>query len=100
MAKWNNQEMFKYSSGNNKGSRICPWTLGFQPQKTKPNPTTKRGIDRLKTESEWLNCFNNFGLPIQIFRLSGIYSKERNVIKRIQSGKINLVEKKIIFFLG
>ena len=71
----------------------------FVNEKTKPNPTTKRGIDRLKTESEWLNYFNNFGLPIQIFRLSGIYSKERNVIKRIQSGKINLVEKKIIFFL-
>lgn len=51
-----------------------------------PNPGTKRGIDRLSAEHEWLDFGVRSGVPVQIFRLSGIYGPERSVFDRINSG--------------
>ena len=65
---------------------------------TKPNPTSKRGIARLKAEKQWLKYYNEYKLPVQIFRLSGIYSIENNVIKRLKAGTPQIVEKKNHFF--
>ena len=39
---------------------------------------------------------NNY--PLQIFRLAGIYSNEFNILKRLQTGKVQLVDKKNHFF--
>jgi len=36
--------------------------------------------------------------PLQIFRLAGIYSKEFNILKRLQTGKLQVVDKKNHFF--
>ena len=65
---------------------------------TRPNPTSKRGIARLKAEEEWLQYYNKHKLPVQIFRLSGIYSIENNVIQRLRAGTLKIVEKKNHFF--
>ena len=40
----------------------------------------------------------NFNLPIQIFRLSGIYSNENNVINRLKMGTLKIVNKNNHFF--
>ena len=40
----------------------------------------------------------NQNLPIQIFRLSGIYSQENNVIKRLKSGDAKIIKKENQFF--
>ena len=37
-------------------------------------------------------------LPIQIFRLSGIYSTERNILVRLIAGNVKLIDKKNHYF--
>ena len=54
---------------------------------TSPEPTSDKGMARLNAEKNWLKLYKNFNLPIQIFRLSGIYSIENNIIERLKMGK-------------
>ena len=61
-------------------------------------PTSSRGIARLNAEKQWIEFYKNFNLPIQIFRLSGIYSLENNIIKRLKMGSAKIIEKKNHFF--
>ena len=67
-------------------------------EKTNPQPTSKKGIARLEAENNWLKLYKNFNLPIQILRLAGIYSVKNNAIKRLQIGKLKIVEKSNHFF--
>tara|TARA_B100000401_G_scaffold388150_1_gene293175 strand:+ start:1754 stop:2629 length:876 start_codon:yes stop_codon:yes gene_type:complete len=62
------------------------------------NPTFINGITRLKVEKEWIKFSNEFDLPIQIFRLSGIYSNQYNVLRRLKLGEAKIVNKKNHFF--
>ena len=62
------------------------------------NPTSQSGIARLVAENSWLSLGSNKNLPIQIFRLSGIYSSKNNVLTRLKSGNLNLINKKDHFF--
>ena len=55
-----------------------------------PEPTNKRGILRLKAENDWLKFHKLFNLPVQIFRLSGIYSLENNILKRLKMGDLKI----------
>ena len=55
-------------------------------------PTSLKGIARLSAEKKWQILYKNFKLPIQIFRLSGIYSLENNVIKKLKSGNLKIVK--------
>ena len=63
---------------------------------TKPN--SPNGIERLKIEKEWMQLANKFNLPFQIFRLSGIYSNQYNILKRLKSGEAKIINKKNHFF--
>ena len=76
--------------GNKKGQWVD--------EKSIPEPTSKNGIARLNAERKWLKYFYDFNLPIQIFRLSGIYSLENNIVKRLKMGTLRIVEKKNHFF--
>ena len=67
-------------------------------EKTTPKPITDNGLNRLIAEKNWLKLFKKFNLPIQIFRLSGIYSRENNIIKKLKKNKFKLIEKKNHFF--
>ena len=67
-------------------------------ENSKPEPTSERGVARLNAENDWLKYFKKFNLPVQIFRLSGIYSLENNIIKRLQMGKLKIVKKNNHFF--
>ena len=40
----------------------------------------------------------NKNLPLQIFRLSGIYSNENNILVRLKLGNAKLINKKNHFF--
>ena len=51
---------------------------------TKPAPTSRKGLARLIAEANWLKYYKDFDLPVQIFRLSGIYSIENNAIKKLK----------------
>ena len=63
---------------------------------TKPN--SPNGVERLKVEKEWMQLASKFDLPFQIFRLSGIYSNQYNILKRLKSGEANIINKKNHFF--
>ena len=63
-------------------------------EKSEAKPTSSNGIERLKVEKEWMDLSNKFDLPFQIFRLSGIYSNQYNILKRLKSGKVKIVNKK------
>ena len=65
---------------------------------SKTNPTSSNGVDRLNAERAWLNFANKQNIPLQIFRLSGIYSDRRNILVRLKSGKANIINKKNHFF--
>ena len=54
-----------------------------------PNPCQERSQRRLNCEKEWINS----SLPIQIFRLPGIYGPGRSIFEAIQTKKIKVIYK-------
>ena len=76
--------------GDHKGSWVS--------EESKTKPTSTMGIDRLKAEVSWLNLANKKNLPLQIFRLSGIYSNEKNILIRLKSGNEKIINKKNHYF--
>ena len=61
-------------------------------------PTSINGVKRLQTEKLWLKFSDENNLPLQIFRLSGIYSDKNNILKRLISGQARIVKKDNHFF--
>ena len=54
------------------------------------NPFQKRSHNRLNCEKKWVES----GLPVQIFRLPGIYGPGRSTFEAIQNQKIRVISKK------
>jgi len=55
-----------------------------------PKPFQKRSYKRLNCEKEWIES----GLPVQIFRLPGIYGPGRSTFEAIKNKKIRVISKK------
>ena len=53
---------------------------------------------RYRGEQDLLDFGRKYSIPIEIFRVSGIYGQQRNVIKQILSNKINPIFKENHFF--
>jgi nucleoside-diphosphate-sugar epimerase len=68
--------------GNTKGDWVS--------EKDQPNPCQKRSHNRLNCEKEWIES----GLPVQIFRLPGIYGPGRSTFEAIRNKKIRVISKK------
>ena len=67
-------------------------------EKSKTKPTSSRSLDRLKAENLWLKFSKEHNLPLQIFRLSGIYSPQNNILKKLDIDQVKLIEKENHFF--
>ena len=67
-------------------------------ENSETKPTSPNGIERLKVEKEWMKLSDKFDLPFQIFRLSGIYSNQYNILTRLKSGEVKIINKKNHFF--
>ena len=67
-------------------------------EESKTKPITSNGIDRLSAEKLWLSLNLNKKIPLQIFRLSGIYSNKNNILARLKSGKAKIINRKNNFF--
>ncbi len=67
-------------------------------ENSETKPTSSNGIERLKVEKEWMKLSDKFNLPFQIFRLSGIYSNQYNILTRLKSGEAKIINKKNHFF--
>jgi len=61
-------------------------------------PTSSNGIDRLRAEKLWLDLAEKKNLPLQILRLSGIYSNQNNILARLKTGNVKIIDKKNQFF--
>ncbi|MDC3118124.1 SDR family NAD(P)-dependent oxidoreductase [Prochlorococcus sp. AH-716-K03] len=59
-------------------------------EEDQPNPLQERSQRRLNCEKEWINS----DLPIQIFRLPGIYGPGRSTLEAIKTGKVKVIDKK------
>ena len=67
-------------------------------ENSKTNPTSTKGIDRLSAEKSWLNLAEKNNLPLQILRLSSIYSNQNNILSRLKEGNTKIINKKNQFF--
>ncbi len=50
-------------------------------------PVSNRSLQRRAAEEAWLNFSQTHELPVQIFRLSGIYGPGRNALEKLKSRK-------------
>ena len=67
-------------------------------ENSETKPTSPNGVERLKVEKEWMQLATKLDLPFQIFRLSGIYSNQFNILKRLKLGEAKIINKKNHFF--
>jgi len=67
-------------------------------ENSKTNPISNKGVARLKAENLWASLEKKNKLPVQIFRLSGIYSNEKNILVRLKLGDVKLNNKKNHYF--
>ncbi|CAN5565568.1 SDR family oxidoreductase [soil metagenome] len=56
-------------------------------------PSTDRGRRRLDAENRWLRLYVQHALPVQIFRLAGIYGPGRNQLSAIRDGTARAIIK-------
>lgn len=56
-------------------------------ENTPCKPVSKRSIQRVGAETSWLDFGGQHALPVQIFRLSGIYGPGRNVFENFKAGR-------------
>jgi len=68
--------------GNTKGNWVS--------EVDQTNPFQNRSYKRLNCEKEWIES----GLPVQIFRLPGIYGPGRSTFEAIKNKKIRVISKK------
>ena len=71
---------------------------GWVNENSETKPTSVSGIKRLQAENQWLKFSDENNLPLQIFRLSGIYSVQNNILKRLMSGQAKIIKKDNHFF--
>ncbi|GLK81837.1 SDR family oxidoreductase [Methylopila turkensis] len=59
---------------------------GWVDETTEPEPDSDRGARRIAVERDWLAFGAARGVPVQIFRLAGIYGPGRNQIENLRAG--------------
>ena len=59
---------------------------GWVDEKTECRPVSRRSVMRLIAEQAWLVLGREFGLPVAILRLSGIYGPGRNAFVNLTNG--------------
>lgn len=57
------------------------------------NPSSERGSKRARAETQWLKMRRIAGIPINIFRLAGIYGPERSALETVLAGNTKRVDK-------
>lgn len=77
------------SSTNVYGNRDGEWV----DETSEIRPTSERGTKRVKAETQWLKMRRIAGIPINIFRLSGIYGTGRSAISTVRAGNSKRVHK-------
>ncbi len=56
-------------------------------------PTSKRGSRRALAEDQWLSLYRDYGTPVHIFRLAGIYGPGRSALDSVRAGVARRIDK-------
>ena len=56
-------------------------------------PTGERGRRRVAAEAAWLDLWERDGLPVQLFRLAGIYGPGRSALDTVRGGTAKRIDK-------
>ncbi|MCX5567739.1 SDR family oxidoreductase [Kaistia nematophila] len=59
---------------------------GWVDEATEPNPLSSRSVERVRAEMEWRILGEERGVPVALFRLSGIYGPGRNALAQVMEG--------------
>ena len=59
---------------------------------TPVNPQNARSKKRVLAENQWLELYDAKDIPLHIFRLSGIYGEDRNVMEMIKKNRATLIK--------
>ena len=63
-------------------------------EETEVAPVSERSLQRVRAEADWLTFREGTGIPVGIFRLSGIYGPGRNALRTAEQGKARRLIKK------
>jgi nucleoside-diphosphate-sugar epimerase len=66
---------------------------GWVDETTPLTPSTARGKARVTAEAEWLDLYRDYGLPVHIFRLAGIYGPGRGPFEKVRDGSARRIIK-------
>ncbi len=67
-------------------------------ESSKPIALGAQGQLRLSAENEWVSFAESYQVPLNIFRLAGIYGPQRNVLARLMADKKDTIVKEGHFF--
>lgn len=56
-------------------------------------PASERGRRRVVAEDAWLDLWKEFGIPVHIFRLAGIYGPGRNALETVRQGRARRIHR-------
>ena len=70
------------------------WRGDWVDENSELRTMNERGIYRIKAENEWLKLWEQFGVPVHIFRLVGIYGPGRNAIETVRTGRARRIKKR------
>ena len=62
-------------------------------ESTSPKPNSERTEARLEAERAWLEFGDETGVPVQVFRLAGIYGPGRSVFDKLNAGTARRIRK-------
>ena len=66
---------------------------GWVTEATPLTPNTERGRKRVGAEQQWASLHQRHGLPVQLFRLAGIYGPGRNQLESLLAGTAQRIVK-------
>ena len=62
-------------------------------EETPSAPSGERGQRRVLAEAQWLEFWENYGIPAQVFRLAGIYGPGRGPLEAVRAGTAKRIAK-------
>lgn len=62
-------------------------------EKGEVRPSSQRGSRRALAEEQWMSLYHRYGIPVHIFRLSGIYGPGRSALDSVRVGVARRIEK-------
>ena len=66
---------------------------GWVDETTPPAPSTERGHRRLAAETAWRAFADELAVPLDVFRIAGIYGPGRNQLAALRAGRARRIEK-------